>query len=318
MTTAPPPAAPPPSPPPLDPPAWQPPPPPPGPPARPQLRRSRTDKILGGVSGGLAEYSGVDALLWRVGFVALALAGGAGVVVYLLLWLLMPAGPTFYGAPAEQRVKAPAGPRSPVPGMTIASLLIVVGVLALIDRFTGWDLGPRGFLGGALLVVGLGLIAAAFTGGRRARGGLIALGIVLSLALAAASTMPWNDIHGFRGGVGDRTFVPASETQVRDVYRGGAGDMTVDLSGVNVSNLAGPITTRIEHGLGDVQVRVPVDADVRLTVMSGIGSIDAFGQGSLDSGFFPGSGTGSWVDDNKPELVIAVHNGAGDVEVSRG
>src|SRR3954451_11266359 len=96
MTTAPPPAAPPPSPPPLDPPMWQPPPPPPGPPVRPQLRRSRTDKILGGVSGGLAEYSGIDALLWRVGFVALALAGGTGVIVYLLLWLLMPAGPPAY------------------------------------------------------------------------------------------------------------------------------------------------------------------------------------------------------------------------------
>src|SRR4051812_8472600 len=138
MTSAPPPAAPPPSLPPLDPPAWQPPPPPPpGPPARAQLRRSRTDKILGGVSGGLADYTGIDALLWRVGFVALALAGGAGVLVYLLLWLLMPAGPpaygpTPYGVPVEQRVKAPAGPRSPVPGLTVAALLIVVGVLALL------------------------------------------------------------------------------------------------------------------------------------------------------------------------------------------
>ena len=47
--------------------------------------------VLGGVSGGLAEYSGIDALLWRVGFVALTLAGGAGVIVYLLLWLLIPA-----------------------------------------------------------------------------------------------------------------------------------------------------------------------------------------------------------------------------------
>jgi phage shock protein PspC (stress-responsive transcriptional regulator) len=319
MTSAPPPAAPPPSLPPLDPPAWQPPPPPPpGPPARAQLRRSRTDKILGGVSGGLADYTGIDALLWRVGFVALALAGGAGVLVYLLLWLLMPAGPTYYGAPAEPRVKAPAGPRSPVPGVTIAALLIVVGVLALINRFSGWDLGPRGFLGAALLVVGLGLIAAAFTGGRRARGGLIALGIVLSLALAAASTMPWNTVHGFHGGIGDRTFTPATADQVRAVYRGGAGDMTVDLSHVDVSNLAAPIPTRVEHGLGDVTVRVPQDADVRLTVMSGVGSIDAFGQGSLESGFFPGSGAGSWVDDNKPEFVIAVHNGAGDVEVSRG
>jgi hypothetical protein len=202
--------------------------------------------------------------------------------------------------------------------MTIASLLIVVGVLALIDRLSGWDVGPRGFLGAALLVVGLGLVAAAFSSGRRARGGLIGLGIVLSLALAAASTLPWNDIHGFRGGVGDRMFVPASEAQVNPVYRGGAGDMTVDLSGVDVSNLSAPITTRIEHGLGDVQVRVPVDADVRLTVVSGIGSIDAFGQGSLDSGFFPGVGSGSWVDDGRAEFDIVIHNGVGDVEVSRG
>jgi phage shock protein C len=63
------------------------------PPVRPQLRRSGTEKMLGGVCGGLAEYSGIDPVLWRVGFVGLTLAGGAGVVVYLLLWVLMPSGP---------------------------------------------------------------------------------------------------------------------------------------------------------------------------------------------------------------------------------
>src|SRR3954447_4801810 len=131
MTSAPPPATPPPS---LDPPAREPPPPPRGPPAHPQLRRSRTDKMIGGVAGGLAEYSGIDPLLWRVGFVALAFAGGSGVLVYLLLWMLMPAGPA---GPATSTVtssavrapKRPAGPRSPIPGITIAALLIVVGVL---------------------------------------------------------------------------------------------------------------------------------------------------------------------------------------------
>jgi Cell wall-active antibiotics response 4TMS YvqF len=246
------------------------------------------------------------------------MAGGAGIAVYLLLWLLMPAGSTYSGASAAPRVKAPAGPRSPVPGMTIAALLIVVGVLALIDRFSGWDLGPSAFLGAALLVVGLGLVAAAFSGGRRARGGLIALGIVLSLALAAASSMPWKNIHGFRGGVGDRTFMPATAAQVLDIYRNGAGDMTVDLTRVDVSNLSGPISTRIEHGVGNTEVRVPADADVRLTVDSGVGNLDVFDQGSVDSGFFPGTGTGSWVDDGRPEFVITLNSGVGDVEVSRG
>ena len=60
------------------------------PPPRPQLRRSAAVRIAGGVCGGLAEYSGIDALLWRVGFVGLTLAGGAGLPVYLLLWVLMP------------------------------------------------------------------------------------------------------------------------------------------------------------------------------------------------------------------------------------
>ena len=63
------------------------------PPRRPELRRSSTDTMAGGVCGGLADYSGIDAVLWRVGFVALTVAGGAGILVYLLLWVLMPAGP---------------------------------------------------------------------------------------------------------------------------------------------------------------------------------------------------------------------------------
>jgi phage shock protein PspC (stress-responsive transcriptional regulator) len=42
-------------------------------------------KVLGGVCGGLAEYSGVEPVLWRVGFIALALFG-PGIVIYPLLW----------------------------------------------------------------------------------------------------------------------------------------------------------------------------------------------------------------------------------------
>jgi phage shock protein PspC (stress-responsive transcriptional regulator) len=63
--------------------------------------------MIGGVAGGLAEYSGIDPVLWRVGFVGLTVAGGAGVVVYLLLWALMPAGPLPEGevpSPLEQFV----------------------------------------------------------------------------------------------------------------------------------------------------------------------------------------------------------------------
>jgi phage shock protein PspC (stress-responsive transcriptional regulator) len=58
--------------------------------------------MAGGVCGGLAEYSGIDPLLWRVGFVALTLLGGSGVLIYLMLWVLMPMGEL----PADYRPNA--------------------------------------------------------------------------------------------------------------------------------------------------------------------------------------------------------------------
>lgn len=70
-------------------------------PPRPALRRSSTDRMLGGVCGGLAEYTDIDPVLWRVGFIALALLG-PGVIVYLLLWVLMPTGPAGPQGPLDQ------------------------------------------------------------------------------------------------------------------------------------------------------------------------------------------------------------------------
>ncbi len=315
MTSAPPPAAPPPPlPPSVDPPSW--PPPPPGPPpVRPQLRRSRTDKILGGVSGGLAEYSGIDALLWRVGFVALTLAGGAGIVVYLLLWVLMPAGPRVQpGTALEQQARPPAAPRSPVPGVTLAALLIAVGLLAFVDSISGWDLGPTAFFGTALLVVGLGLVAAAFSNGRTARGALIALGVVLSLGTIAAASDPWPDREGR---FGDQTFRESSAEQVQPVYDCGFGDCTVDLSAVDVSDLDDRITTKVDAGVGVVQVIVPRSADVQVTVDSGIGDVRVLDGESRDGAVFPGLGAGSWID-GEPEIALTIDAGMGEVEVSRG
>ena len=62
------------------------------PPARPALQRGRTDTMLGGVCRGLADATGVDVVLWRVGFLALALTG-AGFLLYPLLWVVLPAAP---------------------------------------------------------------------------------------------------------------------------------------------------------------------------------------------------------------------------------
>lgn len=57
---------------------------------RPPLRRSNTDYVLGGVCGGLAEFTGVESYLWRIAFVVLGVLGGESLLVYLVLWLLVP------------------------------------------------------------------------------------------------------------------------------------------------------------------------------------------------------------------------------------
>nr|WP_281287955.1 PspC domain-containing protein [Pseudonocardia hierapolitana] len=56
-----------------------------------RLRRSRTDRMIGGVCGGLAESLGVDAAVIRIGLVTLTVLGfGTGIVIYAAIWMLAP------------------------------------------------------------------------------------------------------------------------------------------------------------------------------------------------------------------------------------
>lgn len=54
------------------------------------LSRSRRDKLIGGVCGGLASYFNIDPIIIRIAVILISLAWGAGVVVYLLLWAILP------------------------------------------------------------------------------------------------------------------------------------------------------------------------------------------------------------------------------------
>ena len=72
-----------------------------------KLTRSTTDKWLGGVCGGLAQYSGVDATVIRIVTIVLVVFGlGTTVLVYLAAWLLMP----------QEEVTYPTYPPPPAPG----------------------------------------------------------------------------------------------------------------------------------------------------------------------------------------------------------
>ncbi len=54
------------------------------------FRRSRSDRWFGGVCGGIARSSGIDAWVWRLLFAVLFICAGAGLLVYALLWIFVP------------------------------------------------------------------------------------------------------------------------------------------------------------------------------------------------------------------------------------
>ncbi|MEI6803680.1 MAG: PspC domain-containing protein [Burkholderiales bacterium] len=54
------------------------------------LRRSRSDRWIGGVCGGLAATTGVGSWLWRMVFALLLIVGGSGLFAYLVLWFFVP------------------------------------------------------------------------------------------------------------------------------------------------------------------------------------------------------------------------------------
>jgi phage shock protein C len=58
-----------------------------------KLYRSQSDKMIGGVCGGLAEHFKIDSSLVRLAFALLFFLGGHGLLLYLILWIIMPNQP---------------------------------------------------------------------------------------------------------------------------------------------------------------------------------------------------------------------------------
>src|SRR5690606_23641274 len=93
-----------------------------------RLRRSSTDKVLFGVCGGLANYFQIDPVLIRVGFVALTLAGGSGLLIYLVLAIIMPGDTDVLGDPSTPGSVA-AHDTASRRTQGLAAVLIIIGVV---------------------------------------------------------------------------------------------------------------------------------------------------------------------------------------------
>ena len=291
---------------------------PPDPPGPRRLTRSSTDTVLGGGGGGLGRYFGVDPILFRIGFAVAALAGGAGLLAYFALWLLVP------DEHGEGVKRPPAGQLALLAGGALL-LIVVLGVLPGIDFFIwpgffglvalgllvaavvgadrGGDAGGR--LLRALLVV-LAVFAAAVAGlaagvGTAFGGGAVVAGIVIALGLgliagafgrgrrwlivpalvlaAPAAIVQAADLR-VEGGVGEREYRPLSDANLASPYRLGAGELTIDLTEFDFTR--GRTDLQVDMGMGAVEVIVPDDVCVSSRARVGAGVAEVFGQENGD------------------------------------
>jgi len=85
-----------------------------------RLYRSRDDRMIAGVAGGLADYLGLDPSLVRIAFAVLFLAGGLGIFIYGVMWLVVPeeddlTPEEFAAASSAAAASGAATPGAPVP-----------------------------------------------------------------------------------------------------------------------------------------------------------------------------------------------------------
>lgn len=115
-----------------------------------RLMRSSDDCVIGGVAGGLGAYLAIDPVIVRLVFVVLALAGGGGVLAYIIAWIVIPEAPKG-GLPARE------GPGASTP-MLAGLVLVALGGLLLVDQLLpvfSWR-----FVGPVLLILFGGLLLA--------------------------------------------------------------------------------------------------------------------------------------------------------------
>lgn len=192
-------------------------------------------------------------------------------------------------------------------GATLGILFIGAGIVALLANAGTIDVDLQAVLAGALVTVGLALIIGAWVGRPR---GFVALGVLLTLAVAATSTL---DVS-WHGGIGERVHRPVAASEVRSAYNLGIGNLEVDLSQVDLSGRRAEVTAEV--GIGKLSVSVPDGVRVVVDSHVGMGRSVLFGEEkdgtSVDeTADDPGTTASAGI------LYLHTRVGMGDLEVAR-
>ncbi|SNX55116.1 PspC domain-containing protein [Thermoanaerobacterium sp. RBIITD] len=128
-----------------------------------RLYRSKTQAVLGGVCGGIAEYFDVDVTIIRLIWVLAALMGGTGLLFYIIAWVIIPENPYQIKNPEFKPEDVPQdGERPNISNRKSNSeifgwILIGLGILFLLKIFVPW-MGFHIFWPIVLIVIGLAII----------------------------------------------------------------------------------------------------------------------------------------------------------------
>jgi len=130
-----------------------------------RLLRSKTNRVYGGVCGGLGDYFGVDPTIIRILTVVLAFASGGGVVlVYFILWWVIPEAGQENQSVADRANNAQAEIKQVVTGSNgydrrawVGVILIGVGVIALANTLLPWRIFRWDFFWPVIIIM-LGLL----------------------------------------------------------------------------------------------------------------------------------------------------------------
>lgn len=265
-----------------------------------RLERSRSEKMLAGVCGGLGRYFDIAPAVFRLGFVVLTVLGGAGILVYLAAVLVMPKEGE-EASIAEDILRK----RRDHPVRLVALGLVAVAILSLLARADTWpSAGAAWFL---VLVAGIVLLWSS----TRRRGIVVAVTSVLALlAVAAAAAVvamfAWFDVS-LGDGIGRHTYVPTTVASVERGYHLGIGRLDLDLTHLPAG---APASVQAHVGIGDLRIVVPRNEPVFVAAHVKAGSIDSLGR--HDDGRNARIETG-----NGSTLTVIANVGAGHIEVVR-
>jgi signal transduction histidine kinase len=152
--------------------------------AQPRLERSRSERMLGGVAGGIGRHLGVQANVVRLTFVALTFAAGFGVVVYLLTWLLAPLEAAAVGVePPARRFLAPTRRQA------LGFVLVAVGLIIVVSITGLWFGGEHGWPF-VLAAIGFAILWARSGDDGRTRWTLSRLGTPLGSVVTGPASLP--------------------------------------------------------------------------------------------------------------------------------